>query len=349
MLIRTRVRTTLIAGGFTLLTETALLGQTQPPQPTVTVGGVAYGQYLYQFADTSTHQNNFAVTRAYLNVIGRFPAGVLTRITADVYTSGSSMAYRLKYAYAAYTPQSSPLTFKLGLIHTPWLDWEEALWDYRMQGTMPIERNGYATSADLGAGVDGAWSQDLVSFQVAVVNGEGYGGGVGDQRKDLQARASVRLLKTDDMSRGGGLRLTGYAGIGKPTSGGTRNRFIGMVSYRSQMVTLAAQVASTKDTVTGAAPPAAPLASTTGRLISAYGVLKAQGTQAAVIGRVDFYDPNTATTDDRQTRVIAGASYQVAPQLRVLADLDRVSYQGPLTPAQRATQTQGLFQMQFTF
>jgi hypothetical protein len=350
MLIRTGVRAALVAGGFTLLREPALLGQAQPTQPTVTVGGVAYGQYLYQFADTAAHQNNFAVTRAYLNVIGRFPAGVLTRVTADVYTSGNSLVYRLKYAYAGYTPQGSPLTFKLGLLHTPWLDWEEALWDYRMQGTMPIERNGYATSADLGAGVDGTWSRDLVSVQVAVVNGEGYGGGAGDQRKDLQARASVRLATSDDMTRVGGLRLTGYAGIGKPTSGGTRNRFIAMVSYRSQHATLAAQIASTRDTVSGAtAPPLTPLPSTTGRLISAYGVLKVQGARAALIGRVDVYDPNTATTGDRQTRVIAGASYQVTPQLRVLANLDRVSYQGPLTPAQRAGQAQGLFQMQFTF
>jgi hypothetical protein len=286
-----------------------------------------------------------------LNVIGRFPAGVLTRVTADVYTSGSSLTYRLKYAYAAYTPQGSPLTFKLGLIHTPWLDWEEHLWDYRMQGTMPIERNGpYASSADFGAGIDGSWTRDLINFQLAVVNGEGYGGGVGDQRKDVQARASIRLLKTDDMSRVGGLRLGGYAGLGKPTSGGTRKRFIGMASYRSRSLTLAAEIASTKDTVTGATPPPpAPRPSTTGRLIAGYAVINVQGTKAAVIGRVDFYDPNTAATDDRQTRVIAGASYQVAPQLRLLADLDRVSYQGPLTPAQRATQTQGLFQMQFTF
>jgi hypothetical protein len=219
-----------------------------------------------------------------------------------------------------------------------------------MQGTMPIERNGYATSADFGAGVDGAWSQDGLSFQVAVVNGEGYGGGAGDQRKDVQARASLRLLKTDDMSRVGGLRVTGYAGIGKPSGGGTRNRFIGMVSYRSPLVTLAAEIVSTKDSVSGAAPPPlSPLPNTTGCLISGYAVLRVQGTRAAVIGRVDVYDPNTSATDDRQTRVIAGASYQVAPPLRVLADLDRVSYQGPLAPAQRATQTQGLFQMQFTF
>lgn len=340
------------AGAIVALAGTAplLLGQAPPAQPTVTAGGLVYGQYLYQVSDSANHQNNFAITRAHLIVIGRLPAGILGRITADVYSSGTSLAYRLKHAYAAYTPEHSALTYKLGLMHTPWLDWEETLWDYRMQGTMATDRNGYITSADLGAGIDGTWSQDRINLQVALMNGEGYTGGYGDQRKDFEARASVRLLATDDMSRVGGIRLTGYAGIGKPTSGGTRNRFIGMLSYRSHRATLAAEIVATKDSVTGAVPPGpAPLASTTGRLISAYGVFNVQGTRAAVIGRVDFWDPNTAATGDRQTRIIGGVSYQIAPQLRVLTDIDHVSYQGAPTPAQYAGQTQALFQTQVAF
>jgi len=58
-------------------------------------------------------------------------------VTGDIYTNAdSSRSYRLKYAYFAWTPGASPLSYKLGLIHTPFLDWEEALWDYRMQGPM---------------------------------------------------------------------------------------------------------------------------------------------------------------------------------------------------------------------
>src|SRR5437867_7131364 len=33
-----------------------------------------------------------------------------------------------------------PISYRIGIIHTPWLDWEEALWDYRMQGQMALER-----------------------------------------------------------------------------------------------------------------------------------------------------------------------------------------------------------------
>src|SRR2546430_13958974 len=118
-----------------------------------------------------------------------------------------------------------------------------------MQGTMATERGGYTTSADFGAGIDGKWNNDQVNGQLTLVNGEGYSGGTGDNRKTVQPRLSVRVMNTDDASRVGGLRLSGYAGIGKVTGGGDRNRFIGLASYRSKQFTLAGEFASTKDTV----------------------------------------------------------------------------------------------------
>ena len=321
-------------------------------QTQVTVSGVGYAQYGYLLKDTANHNNNFDVTRAYINLIGKFAGGVGIRITADVNrppagTADNSLRYRLKYAYATYTPTGSALTFKLGQIHTPWLDWEEALWDYRMQGTMPIERNGYLTSSDFGAGVDGKWGPDKVNMQVTFVNGEGYGGGTGDQRKDIEGRVSVRLMDTNDSSRVGGLRITGYAHYGKPTGGGTRQRYIGMVSYRSKQVTLAGQYAITKDSVT-----AGPLLD--GQVASGYGVFKFPNSKAAVIARVDFTKPNkngvSTTPGFSNTRYIAGLSYQLSPNLRLLGDVDYLSYKnGAPTPAAEASRASGLFQIQFTF
>ncbi len=321
--------------------------QTAPPPPQVTVSGVVYGQYLYQLKDSlgAGDQNQFSIQRAYINVLGKFSGGLQTRVTGDLQPSGSgNQMLRLKYAFAAWTPAGSDLTYKLGLLHTPWLDWEEALWDYRMQGTMALDRNGYATAADFGAGIDGKWQDDQVNGQLTVVNGEGYSGGTGDNRKDVMARVSVRLVKTDDNSRVGGLRLTGYAGVGKPTSGGTRNRFLGMLSYRSKQFTLAAEYAATKDTVT-----VTPVPETTGRVISAFGVYHVQSSGVALIARVDVVDPNTSVSGDRQTRVIGGISYQVTPNLRVLADVDNLSYETTPTGLQDAARSRGLFQMQFTF
>ena len=69
----------------------------------------------------------------------------------------------------------------------------------------------------------------------------------------------------------------------------------------------------------------------------------------ALIARVDVVDPNTSVSGDRLTRGIGGVSYQVSPNLRVLADVDLLSYEGTPTPVQDAVRSRGLFQMQFTF
>jgi hypothetical protein len=313
------------------------------------VSGVGYAQYGYLLKDTANHNNAFDVTRAYINLIGKFAGGVGVRVTADVNrpAGDNSLRYRLKYAYATYQAAGSPLTFKLGLIHTPWIDWEEALWDYRMQGPVALDRNGYLTSADFGAGIDGKWGPDKVNMQVTFVNGEGYSGGTGDQRKDIEARVSVRLLDTNDSSRVGGLRISGYAGYGKPTGGGKRQRYVGMLSYRTKQVTLAGEYAITKDSA-GAG------ALLDGQVASGFGVFKFPNSKAAVIGRVDFVKPNkngvSTTPGFSNTRFIAGLSYQVSPNLRALADVDYLSYKnGSPTPAAEAARASGLFQIQFTF
>jgi hypothetical protein len=322
--------------------------QPAAPAPQVTVSGVSYLQYVYQLKDTANHQNNFDVTRAYINVLGRFSGGVSTRITADIQRVGAgdnSLRYRLKYAFVAYTPQGSSLTYKLGQIHTPFIDWEEALWDYRMQGQMSMERGGYLSSSDFGLGVDGNWNADRVNMQVGVYNGESYSGGTGDKRKDFMGRVSFRVKPTDDASRVGGLRVTAYGQYGKPTSGGKRSRLLGMVSYRTKQITLAGEYAVTKDSVTA---PAVPEAS--GSVASFFGVYHFTNSKAAVLARVDLTDPNTNTGNNRLTRFIAGASYQLSPNLRLLADLDMLSYQGGTpTPVLEATRSQAYFQAQFTF
>ena len=337
------------AGALSTMSATGLSAQAQAPQaPQVTVSGVSYLQYLYQLKDTANHNNNFDVTRAYINVIGRFSGGVSTRITADVNrpAGDNSLRYRLKYAFVAYTPQGSSLTYKLGQIHTPFIDWEEALWDYRMQGQMAMERGGYLSSSDFGLGVDGNWNADRVNMQVGIYNGESYSGGTGDKRKDLMGRVSVRVKPTDDASRVGGLRITAYGQYGKPTTGGERSRLLGMVSYRTRLITLAGEYAVTKDSTAG--PPV--VAKASGSVASFFGVYRFTNSKAAVLARVDLTDPNTNVGNNRLTRVIGGASYQLSPNLRLLADVDLLTYQGGTpTPALEATRSQAYFQAQLTF
>jgi hypothetical protein len=341
------------------LTATIAQGQA----PTITVGTLVYGEYRYQLkrdSVTDSHLNNFDLTRAYINIVGKFPSGITARVTPDIFrATDGTLTFRLKYAYAALTPPNSPLTPKFGVIHTPWLDWEEALWDYRMQGTMAFERfrnpagKNYLSSSDLGFGVDGKFKYDFVNFQVGVYNGEFYSAPEADKYKDLEGRLSVRVLESDDHSRVGGLRITAYGAVGTPTGGGTRDRYIGMVSYKSKLFTLAGQIGRARDQldqrppVTGS-PAVVP--QTDANIFSAFGVFNIPNSHAAIIARWDAQDPNTDVDNDKQYRIIGGVSYQVTPEVRLLADVDNLWLEsGVYTNAVNSTRSSALFQMQIAF
>lgn len=311
----------------------------------VRVGGVVYSEFRVFLSDTADHRNEFDVTRAYVNVTGRFDHGISSRVTADLYRdTDGSLAYRLKYAYFGWHPDGSVATLKFGMLNTPFVGWEESLWGYRMQGTIPMDRAGYLTSSDIGAGVDLTWSKELVSAQFAVVNGEGYSKPSGGKNLDVEGRASVRLLGSDDASQVGGLRLTGAAHVGKRADDGPRNRYLGMASWRSSLLTLAAEYAITKD---GAADPVD--ADLDGRVVSAYGVFNVPASPVALLARVDVVDPDTDVDDNGYTRLIGGASYRLSSNVRLLLDLDHVSYQGPIGPAVEASRSRLLFQTEVSF
>jgi hypothetical protein len=69
----------------------------------------------------------------------------------------------------------------------------------------------------------------------------------------------------------------------------------------------------------------------------------------ALIGRVDQVDPDGDTDNDANTRIIAGASYQLSPNLRLLGDVDLLSHEAGDPDATVDARNQALFQLQFTF
>ncbi len=331
-------RTLAVAGLAAAAAAGPALAQNAPAQPSVSVGGVVYAQYAAQF-DSGTN-SNFDVTRAYVNVIGRFADGIMTRVTGDIYQNADgSHTYRLKYAFVNWTPSGSALTYRFGLITTPFIDWEEQLWDYRMQGPVAVDRNHYMSSADFGAGVDGNIDNETVDFQASAFDGTSYSGRPGDVHKAFAARASVRLLGTDDATRVGGLRLTGYAQLGAPTGGGTRQRYIGMASYRSKSILLAGEYVATTDSSGAQTSP------TKGKIVSVYGWFAIPNSPVRILARYDGVDPNTSVSNDNSSVIIAGISYQLSQNVRLLADLDNTSFENSALKKF----TTGLFQLQFTF
>lgn len=337
-------------GTFLAVPSTDLMAQGNQGSgpPPVAVGGLIYTQYAYALrsADDEGNANNFDVTRAYLTLTGRFAEGVGGRLTGDIYRNADgSLGYRLKYGYVQYRPNGSALTFKFGQFQTPYVGYNETLWDYRMQGSDPTDRARYLSSSDFGVGVEGSWNDAAVTLHSGIYNGEFYNKTPGDSHKDVAARLSVRLAKSDQSGTYGGLRLTGFALLGEPNGGGRRSRLLGQLSYRSKTVTLAATALTTRDRVdsTATAPTAL------GRLVSVMGVYNVPKSRFAVIGRFDWHDPDKDVDENALSRIVAGVSYRVGPNLRVLADLDHTMYQGPVSAATDAARSQALFQLELVF
>lgn len=305
-----------------------------------TVDGLIFAHYRQGLERDSaltpvSFPNNFELERAYLNVRSKSAGGITTRVTVDVdgrRAAGNQQTVRLKYAFVDWTPEGSAITWRLGMQNTPIVGYIEDTWGYRMQGTVAIDRYRYQSSSDIGFGAEGTWKKHAVTAHAGVFNGEGYSGAPGDHRKDLAARVSVRLLATDNESRTGGLRLTGFASVGRMTTGGARNRYMGLLTYQTKSMTFGAEYWATLDSTIADAE-------TKGRVASVFATHQPVGSPFGFIARVDHWDPDTdlsptlfAPTASRQTRLIGGVSYQLAPNVRLLLDADVASAEGDFVP-----------------
>ncbi len=336
---------------------THLLGGQDSPK--LSISGLGYLRYGYQLGTDSSlgdgaHANNFDVDRAYINFKGTMSHGISTRITTDIdpgRPNTNQLLLRLKYAYVAWQPDGSALTWKLGEIQTPLIEWIETLWGFRMQGSVALDRTRYLSSSDFGLSVSGSWRDNAVDMAAGVYNGEGYNRVPGDQHKDVAARVSVRLASSDAPGTTGGLRLTGYGHLGASNGGGTRSRFAGILSWQAQRLTLGTELAVTRDSTAVDSPD------THGRVLSAYGVYNVPTSPLSLLARVDAWDPDTEfepsfpdPKQSKQLRIIAGVAYRLTPDVRLMLDGDFVSmHHGSPNNAFEANRRSLLFQTEFRF
>jgi hypothetical protein len=313
----------------------------------VRLGGLIYGSWSADLGSGAEGANRFEVNRAYVTLSGALSERVSGRITTDaIREDGEELEVRLKYAFVTYRPERSAIAVRFGLTQTPFVEFEEGVWGYRMQGSIPADRLRYLSSSDLGVAVDGRWGEgDAVRGTIGVYNGEGWARGEVDSGKDLMARLTVRLARTDEPGAFGGLRATAYGGMGSPPGGGVRQRALGMLSWRTRRLTVAGQYLVTRDRQdagTGETVDA--------RLVNTFAVLRLPGTQVDLIGRLELHDPDRGVEAGRQTRWTAGVGHALSPELRILGSLEHLSYQGGApTPALEASRIRGLFQLALTF
>lgn len=297
-------------------------------------------------------RNRFAVKRGYFRATKEFMPWFDSHITLDVTQASikdsslsDSIQVRIKYLYGKFKlPDIGFLTkpnFEVGVVHMPWLDFEENMNFYRCQDTMFIERNGIFNSADFGvtftALLSGEMPKDYQgkvnshyagrygSVQGGIYNGGGYATSEKNKNKVLEGRLTLRPLPAVVP----GLQLTYFGTTGKgntdPEVNWTTNLAFG--SFESEPIVLTGQYYWGKGQQNGANETEKDGYSFFTEL-KLYNMFKDPVNRFSVIGRYDHFDPDTNNKDDENTRYIAGLAYYLDKPHKnmILLDYDTVDY-----------------------
>jgi hypothetical protein len=354
-----------------------------PAAPALNFSGIIFGSYNVQ-RPTGTIQlpnqadNSFVIDRAYLNF--RIAAGDRTsiRITTDVYqsteTNANAYTIRAKYAYLQYEvpkhASGAQLLGRIGILQNVVIEHQDAFWP-RWLSQAALERAGYFSSADVGIAGQLTLPNKLGEVYTTIVNGPGYTTRERDRFKDFAARLSL----TPFANRTGSalmqsFTLTGWGYRGATASGfvngGTnqlgavgdaldRTRYGVFAGVRDPRLVLGAEAAQRHEGgESGANTAASPrtLTETTGRLLSAFTVVRplafvnATGKSPfGVVGRYDHITPTASTVNLPAARganayhtLIGGVFWDISQKAQIALDYqeslasDNGSSNAPPTP-----------------
>jgi len=288
----------------------------EPDYPIVRVGVLSYVQYDYELRNRDEF-NAFDLTRGYINVNGQLARNVRFRVTPDVRrVTDSSLAgtlvFRIKYAFVELDNLTGARSWvRFGAHQTPWLDFEESINRYRVQGTVFSERESLIPgSSDFGVGLFTPVGK-YVDIQAGVYNGEGYAQTDTNKYKSAQGRLTLRPFAGRGIANG--FRLSGFYNAGWYAA--DRPRRLGIVMGSFEHTYLVATLQYLKATEN----PSALTPRDIDRNGSSSFIEVRQGMSGwAGIARVDLFDPDNALGDNSQRRVIAGGAYWfVWPRSRV--------------------------------
>ena len=325
-----------------------------PAVPRIDFSGVVFANYQYR-TDRGVVRaaNKFDLERVYLTF--RMPAGerASVRITTDVFQqqqAGHDSYYRgwtvrAKYAYLQYDflrRGTARGVARFGLVHNVFIEHDESYWP-RWISTVPTDRHGYFSSADAGLASQLTLPGKLGEVYATLTNGPGYTSRETDRFKDYAARVTLTPLA----SRGEGLlnsvALTAWGYLGATGSrfsgGGTgqvgpigssleRNRWGVFAAMKNPRLLLAAQYAARSDEGESGSNTAVDprvLVDSTGRIVSAYAVVRPFATNAgfartlSLLGRVDRVTTNRAK-DERHSLAIGGIAMDLTRATSISID-----------------------------
>ena len=311
------------------------------------VGTLWYLAYGWGEQDGESY-NQAHIGRGYLNLKFTPTDWFQPRVTFDAHQDDSGdFNVRLKYMYGKFilpieTAVITEPNIEFGLVHGPWIDYEEHVNWYRMQGTMFIERNGTLNSADLGftlatllgekldksyqERVNSKYPGKWGSLALGLYNGGGYHAKEMNENKTFESRVSIRPLG----SMLPNLQLSHFFIFGKGNTAAEPDWMLNafMLSFEHQFFVATAQVATGEGNQKGDK-----IDEITGESLEAFGYsgfleIKAPCLKSSLIGRYDYWKWG----DHATTRIIAGYAFHFLKNNFILLNLDYLMHDDDTLP-----------------
>ena len=314
------------------------------------IGTTTYVRYEYierhDGAGGLTDISRFNLKRGYLDIRKPITDYLSFRVTPDVHQDDTGdWKVRIKYLHAKFTAEGNEFFGKpyaeVGIAHMPWLDFEEHINRFRMQGTMFVERNGLFNSADLGFVVGANLGSELSddyrdnvndhyagrwgSFQLGMYNGGGYHGAANNNSMALEGRLTLRPLP--DVVPGLQFSVLGITGKGNTSGAPDWNVLNGMLSFESQYFNATGQYYDGAGNQKGTAVSAAGSATEQSGYSVFAEVQVPEHDEYSVFSRYERFDTdvNDATTDIRK-RFIVGFAWQFYKGNYWVVNYDRLQH-----------------------
>ncbi|OGW04626.1 MAG: hypothetical protein A2Z59_10210 [Nitrospinae bacterium RIFCSPLOWO2_02_39_17] len=316
----------------------------------ISIGGLAYLDYSAgTTGHVETNYNKFSITRGYINIKKDITPWFKARVTSDITqitnTSNSQrgdIELRLKYYYIDILTSDdfgmlSDNDLRIGVSQTPWLDFQQSINIYRMQGSMFQERFKNFNSADMGIGLlgnfGGKLSKELQenvgyhtpysgrygSYHIGIYNGGGYYAAEDNQNKVVEGRITLRPLP--DLIPGLQLSYLGVSGKGNKSTDPEWTNNSGLLSCQNRYIVLTGEYTQAKGQQDGSDEKKK-------RGYSVFGNLKIPlYDRVAIMGRYDVWDPDTDSSNDTQNLLITGLSYKVHDNNYLLIVYEQLHYE----------------------
>lgn len=145
--------------------------------------------------------------RFYISVDHKFNDVFSADLTTDFrYGSNGVTKDTLIYVKKAFVQAKfdPALIVRIGAADLPWVPFDESVYGFRFVENTLIDRTKFGTSSDWGVHVLGSFANNLVSYQVSAIDGQGYKTlARSSDTLDLEGRISVNPMKVFTVAVGG--------------------------------------------------------------------------------------------------------------------------------------------------